>query len=82
MAEFRVWAPSRKRLDVVVGGKVFPMEVEDGGWWAADVSQINEAADYLFRLDAEKTCPDPRSRFQPNGVHAPSRMLRSNQQFH
>src|SRR4030095_13419963 len=31
--------------------------------------------DYLFVLDGEKKRPDPCSRWQPHGVHGPSRVL-------
>ena len=31
--------------------------------------------DYLLVLDGERERPDPRSRFQPHGVHGPSRLV-------
>ncbi len=58
-----------------------------GGWWSweprgldgdldggADVHGPASAIDYAFVLDgAEPALPDPRSAWQPAGVHAPSR---------
>jgi maltooligosyltrehalose trehalohydrolase len=42
------------------------------GWWTADVS-LGHGDDYAFVLDGVPL-PDPRSRWQPNGVHAASRL--------
>ena len=53
-------------------------EVERGsvasGWWRADVADALPGRDYGFLLDDdEQVLPDPRSRWQPHGVHQPSR---------
>jgi maltooligosyltrehalose trehalohydrolase len=46
-----------------------------GGWWTADLS----GTDYAFLLDDDDTAlPDPRSTWQPNGVHKPSRVYDHN----
>lgn len=67
---FSVWAPRRARVRLALGDETVPMTRDERGWWHADA----EAADYAFLLDDEDTpLPDPRSRWQPNGVHAPSR---------
>jgi maltooligosyltrehalose trehalohydrolase len=45
----------------------------DDGWWRA--SAPDAAPDYAFQLDDEPAeLPDPRSRWQPDGVHARSRL--------
>jgi maltooligosyltrehalose trehalohydrolase len=73
--EFTVWAPLRQRVRVVVDGAEHELARTTGGWWGADISGAESAADYAFRLDEEDTpLPDPRSRWQPNGVHAASRV--------
>jgi len=73
--EFTVWAPLRERVRVVVDGAEYELARTTGGWWGADISGAESAADYAFRLDEEDTpLPDPRSRWQPNGVHAASRV--------
>jgi maltooligosyltrehalose trehalohydrolase len=36
------------------------------------LNDIKPATHYLYRLDHEKTLPDPASCWQPNGVHGPS----------
>lgn len=43
-----------------------------GGWWEA-ATPLDPGDDYAFSLDGAPPLPDPRSRWQPNGVHAASR---------
>jgi maltooligosyltrehalose trehalohydrolase len=51
------------------------MTRDDGGWWRVDVPSIGHGDDYAFVLeDATDGVPDPRSRWQPHGVHGPSRV--------
>ncbi|WIX89342.1 malto-oligosyltrehalose trehalohydrolase [Amycolatopsis sp. DG1A-15b] len=68
--KFSVWAPSARRVRVSVDAGVHEMTAGDGGWWHAEAEGIN----YAFLLDDEKPLPDPRSRWQPHGVHAESRV--------
>ena len=54
------------------------LELERGsvasGWWRADIADALPGRDYGFLLDDdEQVLPDPRSRWQPHGVHQPSR---------
>ena len=43
------------------------------GWWAAAVDGAGPGTDYAFSLDRGPPRPDPRSPYQPQGVHGPSR---------
>jgi maltooligosyltrehalose trehalohydrolase len=45
------------------------------GWWTADVESAVPGADYGFVLDGRGPFPDPRSPWQPDGVHGLSRLL-------
>ena len=74
-AEFGVWAPRVRSLAVRVGGRTVPMEREDRGVWRVSVEGAAAGDDYLLVLDGERERPDPRSRFQPHGVHGPSRLV-------
>jgi maltooligosyltrehalose trehalohydrolase len=65
---FSVWAPRQERVQVRVDGVDHDMTSGAGGWWSADVA----GTDYSFVLDGEPL-PDPRSLWQPEGVHGPSR---------
>jgi maltooligosyltrehalose trehalohydrolase len=67
---FTVWAPEQDRVRVRVDGVDHEMTRGEGGWWRADV----HGSDYAFLLgDDEKAYPDPRSAWQPHGVHEASR---------
>lgn len=48
------------------------MGPDDGGWWAVDDDAIAPGTRYLFRVDGGPGRPDPRSPWQPDGVHGPS----------
>lgn len=50
------------------------MTLQDGGWWRVEVECPAHGADYSYLLgDSDQQLPDPRSRWQPHGVHGPSR---------
>ena len=49
------------------------MELGDGGWWEGP--WISSGTDYAFDVDGEGPFPDPRSPWQPHGVHGFSRMF-------
>jgi maltooligosyltrehalose trehalohydrolase len=76
MHEFTVWAPWVNKIEVALGEKRYPMSrVRDRGWWSARIDQAGPGADYAFLLnDDPKPYPDPRSMWQPQGVHGPSRL--------
>ncbi len=75
---FRVWAPVRKQVAVKIVSPrelIVPMEKDGRGYWHAEVSGVPPDARYFFRLDNERSRPDPASRFQPDGVHGPSQVV-------
>ena len=74
-AEFGVWAPRVGSLAVRTGGRTVPLEREDRGVWRGAVEGAAAGDDYMLVLDGERERPDPRSRFQPYGVHGPSRLV-------
>ena len=80
--EFRVWAPNLTSLAVrVMGGnegepsRTIPMRQSSDSEFVATVPQVGAGADYVYVLDGERERPDPVSRWQPGGVHAPSRVV-------
>jgi maltooligosyltrehalose trehalohydrolase len=81
MHEFRVWAPGRRQVEVLLsGGPRVPMQPSDaavgyGDWWACPVEQAGPGSDYAFSLDNGPPRPDPRSAFQPQGIEGPSRVV-------
>ena len=76
MHEFTVWAPNAKKVAVKMGDALQAMSGPDEyGWWRATVADVDCGTDYAFVLDDDpKPYPDPRSQWQPHGVHGPSRL--------
>jgi maltooligosyltrehalose trehalohydrolase len=50
------------------------MVASQNGWWQLDVPEAGHGSDYAYRLDGGSPLPDPRSRWQPRGVHEASRV--------
>ena len=74
MHSFHVWAPKPKKVALQLGERVLPMQGPDShGNWKLDVEEAQFGDEYAFLLDDDATAyPDPRSAFQPHGVHRPS----------
>jgi len=62
-----LWAPLATRVTIEVDGERHPMTARDGGWFETDVT--GDRYGYLID-DDPAVLPDPRSRRQPDGVHA------------
>ncbi len=74
MTPFSVWAPNAARVELLIGDERLPMNGAGHGWWLAEVDVI-PPVDYRFCLDGGEPLPDPRSGWQPAGVHGPSRLV-------
>jgi maltooligosyltrehalose trehalohydrolase len=77
---FRVWAPIRRRVEVVLEGPdtegAFPLESEGNGYFSKHIPDLEAGTQYRFRVDDDPIlCPDPASRFQPDGPHGPSQVV-------
>jgi maltooligosyltrehalose trehalohydrolase len=74
---FRVWAPDRQRVDLIVEREPRPLSKDDCGYWSGTFPDVRAGARYRYRLDGDdaQTFPDPASRFQPEGVHGPSQVI-------
>ncbi|MGV9599628.1 malto-oligosyltrehalose trehalohydrolase [Streptosporangium sandarakinum] len=73
--EFRVWAPTRERVELVLGERRLPMRRSGDGWWERAVEEAGPGTDYAYSLDGGPPRPDPRSPYQPYGPHGPSRLV-------
>ena len=76
MHEFSVWAPRARRVQLKMGESAHDMSGPDErGRWATRVEDAGHGTEYGFLLDDDATVlPDPRSLWQPNGVHGRSRV--------
>jgi maltooligosyltrehalose trehalohydrolase len=68
---FRVWAPIREKLEVVIGNqRAIELSREAGGYFSGLVADVKAGTCYRFGR-----FPDPASRFQPHGPHGPSQVI-------
>lgn len=81
---FRVWAPERKQMELVVKNenesdkdlKSYDLISGEDGYFSLLVEDLREGTLYGFRIDGKDYIyPDPASRFQPEGVHSFSRVI-------
>lgn len=76
---FRVFAPKRERVDVVIEAPVkTTIRLERGadGHFSGLGRGLGAGALYRLRLDGgDRLFPDPTSRFQPEGPHGPSEIV-------
>jgi maltooligosyltrehalose trehalohydrolase len=76
---FSVWAPRAQRVSVRLrrGGatETFDLERNAGAVYQAAVREVEPGVDYQYLLDGNLERPDPVSRFRPEGVHGPSRIV-------
>jgi len=83
---FRVWAPRRRRVAVVLESgagqpagrdrQAFPLAPEAGGYFSGVVGDARAGTLYRYQVDDDSHLyPDPASRFQPQGPHGPSQVI-------
>jgi maltooligosyltrehalose trehalohydrolase len=77
---FRVWAPGRRRVEVVVeggagAGATAALAPEGNGYHAGRAAAARAGSLYRYRLDGGQALSDPASRYQPDGPHAPSQVV-------
>ncbi|HEX8629552.1 MAG TPA: malto-oligosyltrehalose trehalohydrolase [Catenuloplanes sp.] len=74
MTQFTVWAPEQ-RVSLRLAEEDHAMRRRDDGWWHLEVPDAGPGTDYAFSLDGhDSPLPDPRSLWQPEGVHGSSRV--------
>ena len=73
---FEVWAPRAGTIEVKAGKERFALAKKERGWWCGEVATAGHGTDYGFVIDGlEPALPDPRTQWQPNGVHGESRVV-------
>ena len=71
---FEVWAPSASRVELALRSDRHPMDRNERGWWRVDAGTARPGDYYGFVLDGGEPLPDPRSPWQPLGIHGLSRV--------
>ncbi len=69
---FQVWAPHANSLRLLTGEEPIELTKSEAGWWTGE-SSLELGDDYTLEIDGKGGIPDPRSPWQPSGVHGPSR---------
>ncbi len=70
-----VWAPKASSVELQSGESRLPMAASGCGWFELRTGELRPGQDYMFVLDGGAPRPDPRSPWQPHGVHGVSRAL-------
>ncbi len=73
MTAVSVWAPEAEEVLLDCAGARTPMTRQNGGWWRLESAALAHGVDYAFLVGGDGPFPDPRSPWQPDGVHGPSR---------
>ena len=71
---YRVWAPRALQVVVRVNGDDHAMSRDADGWWTSERG-MEEGDLYGYLVDGEGPFPDPRSAYQPFGVHGLSQCV-------
>jgi maltooligosyltrehalose trehalohydrolase len=78
---FRVWAPKRRRVEVVLeesagSSRRVALTPEGNGYFSGAAAGAATATHYRFALDGgNELYADPASRFQPQGPYGPSQVV-------
>lgn len=67
-----VWAPLAKSVELVTPQRRFALQRAESGYWQNDVEAAALEHGYRYSIDGGEPLPDPRSQWQPDGVHGSS----------
>ena len=73
-AQFRLWAPAAKRVELLLD-RPHAMQRGEEGWFTTEIAGAQAGTRYKFRIDDEVDVPDPASDFQPDDVFGPSEVI-------
>ena len=80
--EFRLWAPAAKavelelsRGDAKTDAARQALRPRGDGWFELALADAKPGTRYAFRIDGDLSVPDPASRANPEGAHAPSMVI-------
>ncbi|MDP9084129.1 MAG: malto-oligosyltrehalose trehalohydrolase [Pseudomonadota bacterium] len=70
-----LWAPFAKSVELVTAENRIPLGAGDDGDWQLEVDESLLQGGYRYSIDGGDPLPDPRSRWQPDGVHGASHVV-------
>lgn len=71
---FTTWAPFARKVEFLLDQHRIPAQRDDFGMWHAYTAWTGDAVDYMISVDGS-AFPDPASRYQPDGIWGPSRVI-------
>jgi maltooligosyltrehalose trehalohydrolase len=69
-----VWAPFAKTVDLITPEDRVALQASALGEWQIDIDATALLGGYRYSIDGAQPVPDPRSRWQPHGVHGASHL--------
>ena len=69
---FSVWAPLAKTVELVATQQRVALQAAADGYWRTELDPSAVRDGYKFSIDGGHPTPDPRSLWQPHGVHGNS----------
>ena len=72
---FSVWAPAARSVELVLTSMRVAMRADGNGYWRIELDAPSERGGYKYAIDGGDPLPDPRSRWQPDGVHGNSHVV-------
>ena len=77
---WRLWSPEARSIELILedtegSSSPLPLKPSGDGYFTGVFPEIESGTRYRFRIDGDRSLPDPASRFQPEGVHGPSEVV-------
>jgi len=70
-----VWAPLATSVELVTPQRRMAMRLGEEGCWDTECEESLLQEGYRYSIDGREPVPDPRSRWQPDGVHGASHIV-------
>jgi maltooligosyltrehalose trehalohydrolase len=72
---FALFAPDVRNVSAIINGQPHPLQPKPEGWREVKLPRAGAGTRYIYEVDDSTRAPDPASRYQPDGVHAPSAVI-------
>lgn len=75
MTSVKVWAPTAQSVWLHAHGAKSSLRSDGAGWWSSERLNWGTDNEYKLSINDGPPRPDPRSQWQPQGVHGSSRIV-------